>query len=48
MQTGKYQVDTKTGMVLSAKVNVNVEGTLETMGRDIPLTIESEVKMKRQ
>jgi Family of unknown function (DUF6263) len=47
-QTGEYQVDTKTGMVLSATVTVNVEGTLETMGREIPLTIESEVKMKRQ
>ena len=47
-QTGEYQVDTKTGMLLSATINVNVEGTLQAMGREIPLTIENEVKIKRQ
>lgn len=46
-QKGKYQLDTKTGMMLSATVNVTVEGTLQVMGRDIPLTIRSQVKMER-
>ncbi|GGB08977.1 DUF6263 family protein [Puia dinghuensis] len=46
-QKGEYQVDSKTGMLLSATVNVTVEGTLQVIGRDIPLTMRSQVKMER-
>jgi hypothetical protein len=47
-QSGEYQLDTKTGMVVSATVKVNVEGTLEAMGREIPLSLETTVKIERQ
>ncbi|HEV2480294.1 MAG TPA: hypothetical protein VGS79_11540 [Puia sp.] len=47
-QKGEYQVDTRTGLLLNATVSVNVDGTLVAMGREVPLTIESEVKMERQ
>lgn len=46
-QKGEFQVDTRTGMLLSATVNVTVEGTLQVMGRDVPLTINSQVKMQQ-
>jgi hypothetical protein len=46
-QKGEYQVDTKTGMMLSATVSVTAEGTLQVMGRDVPLTINSQVKIER-
>jgi hypothetical protein len=47
-QKGEYQLDVKTGMVLKANVSASVEGTLQLMGRDIPVTIESQIKMERR
>jgi hypothetical protein len=45
-QKGEYQIDVRTGMLLGATVGATVEGSLQTMGREIPLTIESQIKVK--
>ena len=44
-QQGEYEVDTKTGMLLKNKVTAKVEGSLQLMGKDIPVTIKTTVKM---
>ncbi|OQP54576.1 hypothetical protein A4H97_21645 [Niastella yeongjuensis] len=44
-QSGEYEVDAKTGMLLKNKVTAKVEGSFLMMGREIPVTIKTEVKM---
>jgi len=44
-QTGEYEVDAETGMLLKNKVSAKVEGSFLMMGREIPVTIKTEVKM---
>jgi len=46
-QKGEFQVDIKSGMLVSAKVTLTVKGSLSVMGREIRLTIESSQKMDR-
>jgi len=46
-QKGEFQVDMKTGILLNAKVEVTVQGTLQVIGREVPLTISSQMKMNR-
>ncbi|MES1225220.1 MAG: DUF6263 family protein, partial [Bacteroidota bacterium] len=45
-QKGEYEVDIKTGMMVDCNMEVNIKGVLEMMGRDIPITISTKVKMK--
>lgn len=45
-QEGEYRVDTKSGMLLSSNITTSIEGTLQLMGRDIPVTIESSIVVK--
>lgn len=44
-QTGEYEVDAKTGMLLKNKVTAKVEGKIQMMGNDIPVTIKTSIKM---
>jgi hypothetical protein len=44
-QQGEYEIDTKTGMLLKNKVTAKVEGSIQIMGKDVPLTIKTTVKM---
>ncbi len=39
-QTGTFAVDTATGMLMKGKTKASVEGTVQVMGRNIPITIE--------
>lgn len=44
-QQGKYEIEAQTGMLLKNKTNAKMEGTIQMMGRDIPVTIETTLKM---
>jgi hypothetical protein len=44
-QDGEYEIERKTGMLISCRVKANIEGTLEVAGREIPLTIETSLKL---
>ena len=45
-QEGEYRVELKTGMMSEGEINSKVEGTLQMMGKEIPITVKSEVKIK--
>jgi hypothetical protein len=45
-QQGIYLVDIKTGMLVSCNIVTNIEGTIQMMGRDVPVKIENSVKME--
>jgi len=45
-QQSEYQLDTKTGMLISSEVKARFEGTLEVMGKEIPIDIYSSVTME--
>ncbi len=47
-QKGEYQVQTRTGMLLNAKISATIEGTLQLMGRSVPVTIKNSVTMNRR
>lgn len=47
-QEGEYEMDTHTGMLLRAEIHEKVEGSIQMMGFDVPLTFEVTVKMKGQ
>jgi hypothetical protein len=47
-QEGEYEMDVHTGMLLSARISASVEGTLDMIGRQIPVTVEMKVNMKGQ
>lgn len=42
-QQGSYSVDTKSGMLIECKVSANIEGSVQVVGRDIPVSISTEV-----
>jgi Family of unknown function (DUF6263) len=44
-QEGEYQMDIKTGMLKSCEINSKVKGNMQVMGRDIPITIITKIKM---
>ena len=44
-QEGSYSVDIKTGMLVKCTVTADIEGTVHVMGRDIPITISTEVRV---
>jgi hypothetical protein len=45
-QEGTAEIDIQTGMLLSNTIKAKVEGTLQIVGRDIPVTINNTVKMQ--
>ncbi len=47
-QHGDYQMEMSTGMLLSATITNSVEGTIQVQARDIPVTIENSVRIKRK
>ena len=44
-QEGEYEMETKTGMLISCRLSATVEGTIQTMGQQIPITIKTSVKI---
>jgi hypothetical protein len=44
-QHGEYEVETKTGMLSNAKITADIEGTIQLMGRDVPVNITMSVKI---
>jgi hypothetical protein len=46
-QRAEYQLEMRTGMVLNATINAKIDGSLQLLGRDIPLTLENSVKIER-
>jgi hypothetical protein len=42
---GEFEVERKTGMLMGATIKSNVKGTIQTMGREIPVTIISTIKI---
>jgi hypothetical protein len=44
-QHGEYAVDTRTGMVVDARISADIEGVLHMAGNDFPTTIDLNLKM---
>ena len=44
-QKGEFEIETKTGMLISSRMTASIKGNLQVMGRDIPITIKSSIKM---
>jgi hypothetical protein len=44
-QDGEYEVDTKTGMVLKNTTISKIKGTLQMLGKEIPVTMKTTLKM---
>lgn len=45
-QKGDYEVDAVSGMLLDCNIGSSVNGTMQMMGRDIPVSVTSTIKMK--
>jgi hypothetical protein len=45
-QEGEYEMETATGMLLTSKISADIEGEMSMMGRKIPITIHSTMKME--
>jgi hypothetical protein len=45
-QKGEYEIDLKSGMMKSCNVSSQIEGTLEVIGREIPITVDIKIKME--
>ena len=45
-QEGEFEMETATGMLLSSKISSDIEGEMSMMGRTIPITIRSTMKME--
>jgi len=44
-QQGEYEVETKTGMVLKNKTTSKLKGSMQLMGKDIPVTVKTTLTM---
>jgi len=44
-QEGEYEIERKTGMLISCRVKASIEGRLEMIGREIPVIIKTSLKM---
>jgi hypothetical protein len=47
-QKGKYEIDTKTGMILNSEIGSEVAGNLNLDGSEIPIKIKMTIKMEGQ
>jgi len=45
-QKGEFEIETKTGMLINSSITASIEGNLQVMGKEIPITIKTSVKMK--
>ncbi len=45
-QKGQFEMEAKTGMLISCKIKARMEGTIQMAGREIPVVIETSVIMK--
>lgn len=45
-QSGVYEMDARTGMLINSKIDGKVEGSIVVMGREIPITIETKIRIK--
>jgi hypothetical protein len=45
-QKGRYEMETQTGMLLNSTVISNLEGTMEMMGRQVPIKMEITVSVQ--
>jgi len=45
-QQAEFEMETKTGMLISCRIKTNIEGSIQAMGRKIPLTIKTSLKVK--
>lgn len=45
-QKAEFEVETKTGMLINGSIKMAVNGKLLVMGREVPIEIESSIKMK--
>ena len=44
-QQAQYEVETKTGMLISGKTKARIKGKLNVMDKEVPITIETSVKI---
>lgn len=44
-QEGEFEMETKTGMLISCRMKGKAEGTIHVMGKDIPVVVKSSVKI---
>jgi Family of unknown function (DUF6263) len=47
-QQGEYEMDVHTGMLISATLNANINGSISLMGQDVPLSLKTTVKIGGQ
>jgi hypothetical protein len=45
-QDGEFEMETATGMLLSSNIHSSIAGTMNMMGRDVPMTIRTDTKMQ--
>lgn len=45
-QHGSYEIDANSGIVLTSKMTVDIEGTIQTLGREIPIEIHTTLQLK--
>lgn len=45
-QEGEYEIDIQSGMMANCKVSTNIEGTLNVMGREVPINMDIEIKIE--
>lgn len=39
-------MDAESGILLNGKVEIDVEGTIQTMGREVPISIHTNLEIK--
>lgn len=44
-QKGEFEIETKTGMLINCRVAAKIKGTLQIMGKDIPISITNTIKV---
>lgn len=44
-QEGEYEIEAKTGMLMSCNLTAKVQGTVQAMGQEVPVTIKTSVKI---
>jgi uncharacterized protein YegP (UPF0339 family) len=44
-QKGEFEVETKTGILISSNITADIKGVLQVMGREIPIKIKSTIRM---
>lgn len=45
-QDGEFEIETATGMLLSSNIHSTITGTMNMMGRDVPMTIRTSTKLQ--